>query len=363
MRNAIRDLVAQQEYPSVSILMPTHRAHPETQQDPIRLKNLIEQARRRLEEEVGKRPSWPLMERLEGLAEEIDWRQNMEGLALFANDNFSTFERLPFTVDERVSIDRNFETRALVTAFQRFPRYRVLTLAEQPSRLFEGENTTLEEVEQYGFPLGFSGTPGATRRPDGAMMQRSNIREAHLAEFYTEVDKALTDAARAEELPLVLVGAQASLAAFDEVTANAAQIIARVEGSHDEMNGAAIAEIVWPEVQGWLATQREAAVESVGAALGAKRLASGIDDAWKSAVEGRGTELVVEEGYRQPAMLQRDGYVLRLVGDDSTADGPKHLDDAIDELVQLVLEKGGEITFVDDGALADYARVALILRY
>jgi predicted transcriptional regulator len=104
-------------------------------------------------------------------------------------------------------------------------------------------------------------------------------------------------------------------------------------------------------------------VESVGAALGAKRLASGIDDSWKSAVEGRGMELVVEEGYRQPAILHREGYVLELVDDESATDGPRHLDDAVDELVELVLEKGGEVTFVDDGALADCDRVALILRY
>jgi hypothetical protein len=362
VRNAIRELVAQQEYPSVSILMPTHRAHPDTQQDPIRLKNLIEQARRRLEEEVGKRPSWPLMERLENEANAIDWRQSMDGLAIFANDNFSTVERLPFAVDERVSIDSNFETRELAAAFQRHPRYRVLTLAARPTRLCGGEGDVLEEVREFGFPLGFGGPRGVTRRPDAPQMQRSNVREAHVTEFYSEVDAALGEASAGEALPLVLVGARPALAAFEEITSKGGEIIARIEGSHDEANGAAIADLVWPEVQEWLAQQRRAAVESVGAALGAKRLASGIDDSWKSAVEGRGMELVVEEGYRQPAILHREGYVLELV-DESATDGPRHLDDAVDELVELVLEKGGEVTFVDDGALADCDRVALILRY
>ena len=89
-----------------------------------------------------------------------------------------------------------------------------------------------------------------------------------------------------------------------------------------------------------------------------------VDDA---AREGRAAREGNVERLRSSLLQRHPGTgpedVLRLVGDDSTADGPKHLDDAIDELVQLVLEKGGEITFVDDGALADYARVALILRY
>jgi hypothetical protein len=29
----------------------------------------------------------------------------------------------------------------------------------------------------------------------------------------------------------------------------------------------------------------------------------------------------------------------------------------------MVLEKGGKVVFVDEGALTDYGRVALILRY
>jgi hypothetical protein len=48
---------------------------------------------------------------------------------------------------------------------------------------------------------------------------------------------------------------------------------------------------------------------------------------------------------------------------EETATGLSHLDDAVDELVEIVLEKGGEVVFVDEGALSDRGRVALILRY
>ena len=38
-------------YPAVSLLMPTHRTPPENQQDPIRLRNLLAEAKRRLDED------------------------------------------------------------------------------------------------------------------------------------------------------------------------------------------------------------------------------------------------------------------------------------------------------------------------
>ncbi len=365
MRRAIvRELTTREQYPSVSILMPTHPGHPENQKDPIRLKNLLEEARRRLSEEVGKRPSWPLMERLEEMAEEIDWHHNRQGLALYASDDFAAWYRLPFRVEPRVTVDKTFDTRDLVYALHRMPRYRVLVLAEQPSRLFEGQGEDLEEVRNGHFPVAFTGAPGATRLPDGPQMRRSTIREAHLDEFFTEVDRALTEVTREERLPLVVVGTGRNITNFEEVSENTQDIAVRVEGSYDNSPASAIGQLVWPRFREWLAEQRQKAVREVGEALGAKRLASGLDDAWKAAAAGQGMKLVVEEHYRQPAIVRRDGWVLELVSDeDAAAAGAAHLDDAVDELIEMVLEKGGEVVFVEEGSLADYGRVALILRY
>jgi hypothetical protein len=364
MRRAdVRSLAGRESYPSVSILMPTHRAHPENQQDAIRLKNLVKEARQQLSEEVGKRPSWPLMDRLETLSEEIDWRFNQDGLVLYASQDFAAWYRLPFSVEARVAIDRTFDTRDILYALHRMPRYRVLALAERPTRLFEGSGELLEEVRGDGFPISRKGAPGATRRPDAPQMRKSNIRPAHLDQFFTEVDRALTAIAETDDLALVLIGTRHSMTRFEQVSKNVGDIAIRIEGSYDEAGPAQIAELAWPRLEEWLAAQRQSAVQEVGAAAGAERLASGIEDAWKAALAGRGAKLVAEEGYRRPAVLQREGWELEIITDEKTANGPAHLDDAVDELTEIVLEKGGKVVFVDEGALTDYGRVALILRY
>lgn len=364
MRNvSLKELIGREDYPSVSIFMPTHRAHPETQQDPIRLKNLLADARQRLNAEVGKRPSWPIIDQLERITEHLDWRENQDGLALFASEQYAAVVRLPFTVEERVTVDRTFETREIVAAFQRLPHYLVLTLAEQQTRLFAGTGPTLEEIRDYGFPVVSGGAPGATRRPDAPQMARSNIREAHLQEFYREVDGALAHALADEPHPVVVIGARPSLGFFDDVSRHRDRIIARVEGSHAEASAAAVAQLAWPEVERWLQQQRQAAVQDVGTARGANLLAPGLDDAWHAARAGRGARLIVEQGYRQPAIVHRETGSIELVSGTVQGVGPRHLDDAVDALAELVLGMGGEVLFVDDGALADFGHIALILRY
>jgi len=364
MRRAnIGELQNRESYPSVSILLPTHRVHPENQQDPIRLKNLLDEARQRLDAEVGKRPSWPIIERLEALAEEVDWQLNEEGLALFASEDFSACYRLPFTVEGRVAVDRSFETRDLLYALHRMPRYRVLSLAEEATRLFEGSGTTLEEVRDGGFPISWTGPGGVTRRPDGAMMQRSNQRHAHRKEFFTEIDRILSTATKDDSLPLVVMGTKNTLPSFARVSSYSGPLAAQIEGSYAQASPATIAGMAWPHLQEWLNDQKQGVTAEVASAQGSNLVAMGIEDAWKAAREGKGAKLVVEEGYRQAAIMDRNEWELELVDADAPEAEPLHLDDAVDELIELVIEKGGEIVFVDEGALASYGRLALILRY
>jgi hypothetical protein len=43
--------------------------------------------------------------------------------------------------------------------------------------------------------------------------------------------------------------------------------------------------------------------------------------------------------------------------------GTKVMDDAVDEIIEAVLAKGGEVMIVDDNALPDHNQIALTLRY
>jgi hypothetical protein len=69
--------------------------------------------------------------------------------------------------------------------------------------------------------------------------------------------------------------------------------------------------------------------------------------------------LAVEEGLFFPARLSDDGDLLLPATD---VEHPEVLDDAVDELIELVLDRGGWVALVDDGALAAHGGVALTLR-
>jgi hypothetical protein len=110
----------------------------------------------------------------------------------------------------------------------------------------------------------------------------------------------------------------------------------------------------------WLRRQERDALERLERARSARRLATGLDEVWSLALEGRIEHLVVEEHFEVPARIGADPHPLVRAAD---REAPDVVDDAVDELVEMVLVRGGRVTFVPDGLLDGHDHVAAALRY
>lgn len=360
-RAEILALKATSGYPCLTITLPTHRTSPDNRQDPIRLRNLTAQAAERLTAEIGAREATPVLRALEQLAESVDHQHNLDGLALFVSADVARFHRVPFTLPERVVVDAHFFIRDLLYAYNRSPRYWVLALSEQPTRLFEATLDDLEELTAGSpFPLTHDGRGGSRPLPNDPAINSSQLRDEHHRAFFRGVDEALGAQLAADPLPVAVVGVDRYLAFFQELTRHGDRIVATLAGSHDQTSAHELGRLIWPLVREGLAARRAVIFDELEAAVGGQRTASTLGEAWRFAQEGRGQTLVVEEGYHEPAALDASGSNLLPAGEATGADA---LDDAVDATIAAVLEKGGRVVFVDDGSLAAHSRIALILRY
>ncbi len=347
-------------YPSVTITLPTHRTSPENKQDPIRLRNLIKQADERLLKEFGKREVQPILNRLTGLADGIDFRYSLDGLALFVNRDVGHVYHLPFSVKERLVVDETFLTRDLVFAMNRTPRYWTLVLSEKPTRLYEGTLGNLIEVEEGGFPMTHEGPGGEAPLPGGAGINKSAHRDERHRQFFRQVDAGLKPFLAEDPLPVALVAVERYLAFYKEMTDNKNAIVAEVEGSHDKTPPHDLAKLVWPAVEAGLEKKRLEVTSELEKAAGERKLVSTIGEVWRLAQEGRGRILLVEESFHSPGRVDKSG--LNLVPAEDPAE-PGVMDDAVDEIIEAVLARQGRVVFLPDGHLSEHQRIALILRY
>lgn len=347
-------------YPAVTITLSTHRTSPENKQDPIRLKNLLNQASERLLSEFSKKEVASLCDRLIALGEEVDFVNAKDGLVLFANQDFGRLVYLPFKLKERVVIDETFFTRDLVFALNRTPRYWVLVLSEKPTRLYEGTKQDLLEMKEEGFPLTHTGPGGEAPLPGGFGISRSAHRDERHRQFFRQIDAALSKFMADDPLPLAVVGVDRFLAFFNEVSQHKNAVVAILTGNHDNTGPHELAKLVWPLVKEGLAAQRQQVFEDLEKAIGERRVTSTIGEVWRKAADGRGHLLLVEEDFHYPAVVDETGRHLQ-AADDPTAPGV--IDDAVDDVIEEVLRKQGQVVFVDAGSLDVHQRIAMILRY
>jgi hypothetical protein len=355
----LRRLQAQNEYPSLTLLAPTHRTAPANKRDRIVVKNLAAEGIDRLHEEFPKREVAPLIRNLNRLVDGVDWEHTQDGLALFANKDLATAVGLPFKVRARVVLDATFATRDLVYTLNKAPRYRVLVLTEKPTRLFEARTNLLTEVTEKPFPMVHTGPGGASRLPGGPGINRSAVRDEAHRDFFRKVDAALAAIQKEDHLPVVVVGVDRYLAFYHEVTKDPDAIVGVVSGSHDNPQPHALGRLVWPVFKAGATLRRTRALVRLDEAVAVNRHASGIDQVWRAAFEKRCQTLLVETGFEHPADLAPSGdHLLPYSGR-----GPSALDDSVDEVIERVLADGGEVHFFDPGTLDVHQRIAAVLRY
>ena len=78
----------------------------------------------------------------------------------------------------------------------------------------------------------------------------------------------------------------------------------------------------------------------------------------EAVAEGRGSLLVVEEGFTFPGHVA-DG----LTPGDAPDERLDDLDEVVDDVIETMLLAGGRVEFVEDGALAGHGRIGMLLRY
>jgi len=354
-RTELKVLQAHRDYPSVSIIARTHRTAPTNKQDPIKVKNLVRQAIKRLQSEFKKREVEAVVRNLQELVKNIEWKHTLDGLALFAGKGHSSAVSLPFKVRSRAVVDETFATRDLVYTYNRAVPYRVLVLGHTVSL----HDAWTDVMEEHGkpFPLIHGGPGGGSKLPGGQGINRSGIRDDAIRAFFRSVDDAFASVQRVNPLPLVVAGVERNIAFFQEVTSHASVITGLLAGNHEGKSPSELGKVVWPIFDAAATGKRTHALIDLDSAVDANRHASGLDQVWRAAVAGKVKTLLVEKDFHQAADLSEDGTKLL----DFTGKGAAALDDVVDEVIERVMENGGAVFFYSPDDLQVHQKIAAVL--
>lgn len=354
----------------ISVIVPTHPFSPERKSDKTEVNKVLNKAKQLLHNKYPEAEIKTLLQRMDELLETIDFTHSKEGLGLYISSTVKLSVQFPFPVQEKVMVNDNFELRELMYKASYAEPYYNLLLNEQGGRLFKGSWNKLFEIKDDHFPMTYSDDYEYSKPVRSSSYagyahvknyekDKSELETIRLRDFLRKLDTAL-DTYLVNDMPLIVLGVKKELSLFTEVSNHTSNIIHKIAGSYGHHNEKQLADIAWPFMRLHLENELKALVnefeEKVGEGLGL----SGVQDIWTAACEGRAFKLLVEKDYRQPAFLAGNEYHLYLHPPQKTT---RVLPDAVDEIIETVLEKKGYVYFVDNGTLKDHHRIALISRY
>ena len=381
----IKGLAQQTQSPSISIFLPTHRAGQETQQDPIRFRNLLREAELKLlDMGIGPREVTVLLQPAQALSDEVYfWQHQRDGLALFISPDDFHYYHLPFPVEELLIIARSYYVQPVLPLFTNNGHYHILAISQDAVRLFEGTHHSVGQIDlpegtpesldealqsddpekQLQIHSGASqstaqgGTRAGTFHGQGPGGEEGKDR---IERYLNLVDGGLKPIFRKIQTPLILAGVDYLLPIYHEVSEYANIMKEGIIGSPEHLRPEELQEQAWPIVEPYFRQEMEKIVEQYQQLAVTDKATDNIEKIVAAAFYGRVDKLLLAVDTQLWGIFNPDtGKVIHYQGAQSQEDDLALLDFAS----MKTLQKDGSVYMLSQEEMPTNSPMAAVLRY
>lgn len=381
-RDELKELLAVQDVPTASIYLETERSSG-AEANRLRFRAALEQAEEELSESVSQDQVDQALDPFRAYlnVEQDFWTYQADGLAAFASPEIHRMYRLPVSFEDLVVVAPTFHTRPLMEYLQAPDRYWVLSISQKEVRLWQGTRSGLTPVDLAGVPrslqeaLGYEferdelqfhspkqgGTPGG----QGAIFHGHGVgkddAKSELKRFFRKVDDGVRELLADEIGPVILAAVDYYHPLYHEVSRLENLTDEGVTGNVSNWDAPRLHDAAWPVV-------RETVLEKIGGALQLWENAYGngkgeadLASVSRLAVAGRIRLLLTEHGRNAWGRFDRNTGEMELIREGGEDPGPEAVD-LLDEVAEVVMEKGGRSLILSGERMPTETGVAAILR-
>lgn len=346
--------------PAVSIILPYDvKMNLQTEME-YALKSAISHAEKELLEKYPAELSVPVINKLKMMSHDLLFDTGKKGIALYASPVFHKMLYLQTYVTPKVIVDESFEIRDLVYNEQQQQEFLLLTLSSSTASLYRGNTQHL-----YKIPAALPASADDFRNDIAEKVTNFSDmayrKEVLLEKYLLHIDHALDTILLENPLPVIVIGTERTAGHFKHITRHAGSIISYLQGNFEEATTEILRNKIKMPVADWQQQQQELLLRMVTEAEGNRKLASGIQDVWESAMQNKGRLLVVETNYSYAAGLGDHNRLLK--ASEAQEKNVTIIKDVADIIIEKVLESGGQVRFVDQGRLKHFRHIALIQYY
>jgi hypothetical protein len=363
--------------PCVSVFLPTHRGGAQSEQDPIRLKNLLSEAERRVIE-TGARAAAAkdtLAPARALLREGLFWRNQADGLALFLSPGWFRSYRLPLEFPELVTVADRFHLKPILPLMAGDGRFYVLALSQNEVRLLEGSRHGVHEVDLEDVPASLrealrfdhpekellfhiAGREGGATAVFHGHGIGGEVDKERIGRYLRLVDSALARVLQDRQSPLILAGVEYVQAIYRGVSHYPTLLHQGIPGNLEHLRAEELHQRAWPLVEPVFRRDQEAAAARYRELAGTGLALGDLREVLPAAHHGRIEVLFVALGENRWGSFQEE------TGQMSEHEGPEAGgEDLLDLAAVRTVLGGGSVYAVPREEVPGGSTAAAILRY
>lgn len=354
----------------VSIAMELHSTSVSaSDKDSIQLNNLLDDAKKIIEKEYGKDEAKQLIQQIEGVKTNIvELIKYRGGLALYITSNDVYYYHLGIAIENLVNVGLVPNLEPLIENYQYTNQYHLLILNREDIRLFEGDATSVKEIELVGenapktleIALGseltgtesYSGSSGGGEAGFHGHNDINHEKDIDRENYFRQVDQYIHEQYSADrELPLILYALPENQAIFRELSSNKYLINDGIEESGANANFQTVQDKALAKNIEIVKKEQEKMFNRFRETTPKYRIDNQLDDLSMSALEGRIEELLINKGYKQNGTITDEG---------SFAESSL---DYVNQLVNKVLSAKGHVYVVEQSDMPVGINLSARLRY
>ena len=365
--------------------MPTFMKGDETLQNPIRFKNRIKEAEKKLiESGMEEKEAYERMIPAYSLMEDDDfWQNQSKSIAVFISPTKFEYFRLPVDVDEFSVVNSRFHIKPLLKLFNFDGKFYLLTLTQQDVEFYECTHNACQKVELEDIPTNIedalwsddpdrsvqyhSGTQSSAqgaggKRPAIFHGQGKNTTEDYdknkVKRFFQMIDKGLTELLSEETAPMVLAGQEHITGIYKQANNYNNILDNTIVHNPDDLEERDAMKRAWEIVEPVFRKEYESAKEKFGNLMGTGKVSSDLEEIVRSANDKRIDYLFVTAG--EHAWGRYDTEKRKIL----TEDG-KHPEntDLLDHAAVQTFTSGGKIFVLPPDDMPSEDIAAAIFRY
>jgi Bacterial archaeo-eukaryotic release factor family 3 len=375
----LSSLLTVHEPPCISLYQPTHRHHPDNQQDPIRYRNVMSQMETALREKYPARDVQALLEKFQALSSDNDfWNHRTDGLAILSSpERFEIFE-VQRPVRELLVVADSFHVKPLIRILQSADRFHILCLNRHEANLYEGNRDALDPVELTGMPAtitealgdeltephqtvasyGMGTGKGGKEMHHGHGAKKDEV-DVDVDRFFRVIDRAILEHhSRPSRLPVMLAALPGYHTPFRAVSHNPFLMADGLQVNPQALSLDELRTRAWQAVEPLYLARLAELVESYEVARSRKLGSEDLAEVAEAAMAGRVGTLLVE------ADREIAGGIDLATGETALGDpSDMSTEDLLDDLAEAVLRMKGKVVVVPAERMPTTTGVAATYRF